>query len=105
MKLRKIKHSVLLNPDQPLDVGIMGKCFIIVIGVDTLKFAAEHCDDNPRLEVIDTLQLCHDTALEMLKEEENGSTILTDMMDKAVSNACDNGSTAFDYDSSPIPIR
>lgn len=84
--------------DQRLQCEVEGTQLVMRIGLGTLAFAAQHCDDNPGFKVVSIEELAKDVRYELLKEEENGSTRLTDMMDAATMAAFENGSTAFDHE-------
>jgi hypothetical protein len=81
--------------NQLLRCRIEGKHLVISIGRSMLAFAAEHCDDNPGYKVISKVKLAEDVVKELKEEREDGSTLVTDMLDKAVNAALENGSTAF----------
>ncbi len=74
---------------------IVGEKLIISIGIDTLAFAAEECEDNPKVKVLNAKQLAIEVIAELQKEDEVGASMLTDLLDKAVMTAFENGSVAF----------
>lgn len=89
--------------DQPLQCAIEGTQLVIRIGLGTLAFAAQHCDDNPGYKVASIETLAQDVAYELRKEGETGETLMTQMLDRATNNAFDNGSTAFDHETKIEP--
>lgn len=91
------------NRNQRLMAEIVDGRLVVSIGIDTLKFAAEHCDDNPRLKILDVDVLAKDVEYELEKErDETGQTALTKLFDEAVNNAFENGSVAFSEEAVPI---
>lgn len=76
---------------------------IIRIGVITLRKAAESCprlfgvnrDDPPFVYVIDSEQLAADVRRELMHEDEDGSTPLHRLLDQAIIDTYEDGSTAF----------
>lgn len=78
-----------------LHARIEGERIIISIGVETLAFAAEECDGNPKVKILDAKQLALDAIFELVKEDEVGASKLTDLFDDAVNAAMENGSVAF----------
>lgn len=95
--------------DQPLDVNIEDDQLVIRIGIDTLAFAFEesssnnpysdHLNDFIRMcTVTDARQFAKDVQYELTREEEDGSSILTNLLDKACDEAANQGSIALDYE-------
>ncbi len=74
----------------------------IEIGAETLKYCtnavAGALPDG--YQITDAVQFCKDVVHELKREREDGSTILTDLLDKAVEDACGNGSTGVVWDKS-----
>lgn len=91
--------------DQPLRCTIEDEKLIISIGIDTLAFCArEHPDfwngedDNtPNINVTDSAIFAREVQREMEKEAENGSTLVSRMMDKAISGAYEDGCEGVEY--------
>lgn len=88
----------------PLQCKVEGKELVIRVGLETLKFATEHCPrfydpdkdgDGPYVKVVDLKELAADVRGALLHEEEDGSTPLHVLLDDAVEAAFDNGSLAF----------
>jgi hypothetical protein len=78
-----------------LHAKISGRRLVISIGLETLAFAAEECDGNPKVKILDAKQLAKDVIAELEKEDEVGASKLTDLFDEAVNAALENGSIAF----------
>jgi hypothetical protein len=94
--------------DQPLSCKIEGEELVIRIGIDTLAEAFNQSEDNnpwsdessdfERLsQVSDSLQFAKDVVQELDDESEIGSTLVTDMLDKACERAAENGSLGLEY--------
>lgn len=80
--------------DKPLSAMIDGDELVIRIGIGTLAFAAEHLKPLPYeiLRVIDKAEFANDVRAELMREEEDGSSMLTDVLDAASIAAWENGS-------------
>lgn len=96
--------------DYPLKAEVEGDQLVIRIGLDTLAHAAEHCTlfyheekhmgaMGPYCNVADKDELAKDVIRAMTREDEDGSTPLSDMFDQAIEDAADDGSCAFTEDS------
>lgn len=93
---------------QPLSCKVEGDELVIRIGIDTLAWAAqserrdtpfwvyewEKAEYVPRWKIISNLEWAKDVAREINREEEDGSSPLTNLLDKASENALDQGSIA-----------
>lgn len=99
--------------NQPLKCSIEGDELVIRIGIDTLKNAAEHCPkfydyeqeykdkkyvEGPYKVVIDAKELAGDVSLAIQREEEDGSSPISDFLDNMILNAYEDGSIGFQYD-------
>ena len=93
------------NKDKPLEMVIEQDQLIIRIGIDTLAFAFENSDQNmpyndelkdyPKTyRITDNMEFAKDVISALRDERENGSTIFTDLLDKACINAVNDGSIA-----------
>lgn len=83
--------------DTPLQADIENDQLVIRIGVATLAFCALAKNGGPLIEnlrVTDPTKLAEDTIREMTREEENGDTRLTKMIDAAMVEAVDQGCIA-----------
>ena len=82
--------------DSPLRCKIEGNELVVRIGIDTLAFAAENMpelfDQKYQIKVCNKKEFAKDAAGELLSEEEDGSSILSDALDKASMAAWENGS-------------
>lgn len=96
----KVIHKKI---DTPLSCKLVGDEVVIKIGIGTLAFAYEISEyNNPWSDdTNDTVQQCmvvnkkefaKDVIAELISEREDGSTLITDMFDKAEQNAMENGS-------------
>lgn len=91
--------------DIPLRVQVVERVLTIEVGIDTLKFAAEHCEkfwngeaDVHTLSITDADKFAEDVRIAMLAEEEDGSTPVARMLDEMIEDAVEEGSEAVDYD-------
>jgi hypothetical protein len=92
---------------RPLEVRVADAQLVIAIGVQTLAHAVT-CSDwaNPydeqandylrRFAIVDAEAFAKDVARAMLDEKEDGSTPLSDFLDKVSAAAVDDGSEATD---------
>lgn len=80
---------------------------VIKIGIDTLAFAFENREENlpwddeklnyiQKYRVVDKDQFAKDVRDSMMDEREDGSTPLTDFLDKLYSKAIDDGNLGVD---------
>jgi len=87
----------------PLSCKLRGDKVVIEIGIDTLAFAFEESEYNNPFDVTqnkhvrtDTIafkkEFARDVVNEINDEEEDGSTLLTGLFDKATERAVENGS-------------
>jgi hypothetical protein len=93
--------------DTPLSVKLHDGDLIIRIGIDRLAFCAERQDDwNPfdpehndfvqKWYVSDKSEFAKDVCRQLQAEEEDGSTPLSDLLDKVCTAAMEDGSTGVD---------
>jgi hypothetical protein len=94
---------------QPLSVEVKNGRLVISIGTDVLAHAVRYSDwANPydenandyirTFEVTNTEQFAQDVMRAMLREREDGSTPLSDFLDKSSESAVDDGSEAVEYE-------
>lgn len=85
----------------PLTAELKDGAVQIEIGQHTLSFAAEHHpgfytdedpEENPLFRVIDSEAFSKDVLNELNRENEVGDSLLTEMLDKAIERAIENGS-------------
>ena len=88
-----------MSRKRPFTVRIERGELVFRIGVDTLKIAADTCplfynSEKDRSDVIvtDPDVFAKDVITELEHEEEDGSTPLSDVLDKAMSDAVEGGS-------------
>ena len=98
------------STDTPLTAKIEGDELVIRIGLSTLAHAAEHCPRfyheekhmgamGPYCKVTDKAELAADVIRAMFREEEDGSSQISDLLDESFEWAVDDGSIAFTEDS------
>lgn len=96
-----MKHGV----DAPLLVDVKNGRLVISIGVETLAFSAENSNFfNPFIDtqnafvrlwkITNAHDFAHDVKHALCEEAEDGSTLLTRLLDKGIKQAVDDGSTA-----------
>ena len=89
--------------NKTLEVHIIDGQLVVRIGVETLAWASDHSDFStpyddkvgdfvPKWKVIDQLEFAKDVARELRREEEDGSSLLTNVLDKAIEAAIGQGS-------------
>lgn len=91
----------------PLKVSVKGGDLVIRIGIGTLAHAVSYADwanqwngrDYVRtFAITDTQQFADDVAYAMQHEREDGSSPLSDFLDRMTEAALDDGSTGAEYD-------
>jgi glutaredoxin len=93
--------------DAPLSCKVEGECLVIEIGIRTLAHAASYSEwanryDEARADyrrsfaIIDLHEYAKDVALQMQHEAEDGSSLLTKLIDEAMEAAVDDGSMGTD---------
>jgi len=92
--MKRDKNGDPTRVDQPLKCEVKDGCLVISIGVDTLAFADQ---ERLQVKVTNTEGFAKDVARELANEREDGSTILTDVLDTAMEHAADNGSEYIEY--------
>lgn len=98
MKLKTASEDRLeaaRKSEDRLHAKIVGNRLVVSIGIETLAFAAEESDGNPKVKILDAKQLALDVIAELEKDDEVGASKLTDLFDEAVYAAMENGSVAF----------
>ena len=94
--------------DQPLSCKIEGEELVIRIGIDILAWSQqserrdtpfwvydqEQAKYAPQWKIINNLEWAKDVVREITREEEDGSSPLTNLLDKASEAALDQGSLA-----------
>ena len=101
-------HGVMVDAaPQPTPyglAGIEGDAIVIRLTADACAFAFANDPQarEPRPPVINKQQFLRDTLNELTAEREDGSTPLTDMLDRAMVKAMENGSDALDHDAAGV---
>ena len=96
-----------------LDVEIIDGRLLISIGIETLAWASDHSDLSmpynteandfvPKWKVIDPLGFATDVARELRREAEDGSSLLTRVLDKALEEAIEQGSLSVEEQARPL---
>ena len=94
---------------QPLSVEVETDELVIRIGKEVLAYAAQRSDlFNPfdpaqndyvqKYKVINLSEFVEDVRRELRREEEDGSTLLTDLLDKVFLRVLEQGSLGIFYD-------
>lgn len=97
-------ESLRKRMDRPLTCKIESGQLVIRVGFDVLEFAATEPDYGPFREwkvqpkVIDKKAWAKDICDELLKEEEDGSSPLSNLLDEVILKAGENGSIGLDYE-------
>ena len=102
-----METSKPMGEDTPLTVSIDKDVLTIKIGIKTLAFSFEHGEYNnpynekvedflPLRKVVDPVEFSEDVIYALNVEREDGSTILTDLFDKAMKEAVEDGSLGVD---------
>jgi hypothetical protein len=90
------------NKDRPLCAKVQGNEVVIRIGIDTLAFAFDHSDENrpwdhnrneyvQQWKVTDPKQFAKDFVHELLTEEEDGSSNLSNFFDRICEDTANEG--------------
>ena len=86
--------------DKPLGCEVEGEQLVIRIGVSTLAWAAKKRNGGvvpDNYGMVDKQQWAKDVANRITHEDEVGNTMLCEMLDEAMQEAMDDGSTALRY--------
>lgn len=97
-----------MSKDKPLSCEVVDGELRIRIGVDILKFAAEHCDhfyngsvesaDGPYISVTDAEEFAREIVRHLNEEAEDGHTVIHEMLDQAFVSAINYGCEGVDHD-------
>ncbi len=87
--------------DLPLKAELKGHRLVIEIGVETLAWATENHPDfwDQSLHVEDATVFAKEVIQELNHEEENGDTLITLMLDKAIGRAINHGAEGIEMPS------
>lgn len=96
----KSSDIVLGENDAGAEITIKARDLVVKVDPEALRFAAENHPDFEDLSftVSDIDVFSRDVAKEINAEDEDGSTLLTRMLDDAIRKAVENGSEGVDYD-------
>lgn len=92
----------------PLTCKVEDGRIVIYIGFDELAFAAaNHPDfwdgesgtDVPNIKIIDSKTFAKEVAAALENEEEDGSSLITQLLDDAIKAAVEDGCEGVDHDS------
>jgi hypothetical protein len=97
-----------MKPQTPLSVVVQNGELVIRIGVNSLVCATAYGDASHQFDdeageyirnfaITDACQFAKDVALQMQREEEDGSTPLSDLLDKMAQAAIDDGSLGVEF--------
>lgn len=83
--------------DEPLRVAVVGGRLVISIGVRTLAFAVANSPDHEGdpIKITDPLAAAKEIRVELVREEEDGTTEVHKLLDKAAYDAWENGGEGF----------
>lgn len=89
-------RKVVAGKERPLTCEIEGGELVVRIGISVLAFAAQNIqtlfDHEEELKVCDEMEFAKDVCRALGSEEEDGSSLLTDVLDKASVVAWEDGS-------------
>lgn len=95
-----------MSKDKVLTCEVMDDELRISIGIDILKFAAEHSDlfyngsiasaDGPYIKVSDPEEFAKAVAIELNEEGDDGTTAIHSLLDKAIFKAFEYGCEGID---------
>ena len=102
MLMDVVQSRSTANADAPLAINVEDGKLVISIGISTLTFAFETSEQNnpfndtlndfeTTYRVSNELQFANEVRRALCDEQEDGSTILTDLLDRACWNAIDDG--------------
>ena len=101
-------RRIAMARDKHLTVEIIDGELRISVGIDTLKFAAEHSPDNRLTQydgekneflsykILDSKEFAKDVSCSLQNEEEDGTTPVHTLLDNAILDAIEQGSLAVD---------
>ena len=95
--------------ETPLTCEIKDGQIVIRVGVETLKWATEHAEENNPFDnrvlgfrrlwrITNPDKFAEDVCIELWREEEDGRTLVTKMIDQAASSAINKGSSWVEKD-------
>lgn len=90
--------DAIVSAESPLRLGIENDELVIRVGINFLD-GHEYHPDLPALKFDDRYEWARDVIAELIREKEDGSTPLTDLLDSAMIAALENGSIGVSEDS------
>lgn len=89
-----------MGTDHPLRCVLADNVVSITLDSETLKIATEHHPALSDLQIMieDVTAFAKDVVMAMNAEREDGSTLVTDMLDAAIEQAVEQGSVGMRYD-------
>ena len=102
------QRTIEQDVDLPLECAVVGNELVLRIGVNTLAWAGGHCPDfwdgeaanadGPYIKVTDPLAFAREVALALNAEREDGSNLLSDVLDAAIKAAVEDGCEGVDHE-------
>jgi hypothetical protein len=97
------------NPmsELPLQSKCQDGILSVAIGLKTLRWVAENHPyfwdgesgtDTPNIKITDEAVFAQEVVEALNREEENGGTLITEMLDEAIKQAVENGCDGVDHD-------
>lgn len=98
-----MKKAKSASGETPLSVEVQDGDLVIRIGINVLAFACDRSNDNnpfddlandfrQTFKVADPLEFAKDVRIDLCAEREDGSTLMTDLLDKVCMEAIYQGS-------------
>jgi RNA 3'-terminal phosphate cyclase len=90
-----------MTDDKQLEVGMSDGKLVISIGIDLLLFAIGHQEqfantlDSCGCQITNAEQLAKAIVEELEREQEDGTTVVHEMLDNAAMSALENGADCF----------
>ena len=81
--------------DQPLRVELKQGLLSISVGIGTLAYCNNHDERLDGINIVDADAFGKDLVFELNREEEDGTTPVYLLFDKAIQDAADNGAQGY----------
>lgn len=97
---RPVVGASIEPDDEPLQVAVIGGRLVISIGVRTLAFAVANSPDHEGdpIRITDPMAAAKEIRVELVREEEDGTTEVHKLLDRAAFDAWENGGEGFSYE-------
>jgi len=110
LRLRAREEEGMTEPtpeaDAALEVGVVGNRLVISIGVSTLAFTVVHgAGVEEDMRITDPLAAAREIAQYLQQEDEEGTTPVHTLLDKAAWDAWENGGKGFAEGPGPTEPR